>query len=64
VAREAGAVVLGPIEVKSVVGAGQLEEGLEVLIKATDAEPVSSALRSILAAVPTGSRLRVDVDPR
>ena len=49
---------------KSVVGAGQLEEGLEVLIKAPEAEPVSSALRSILAAVPTGSRLRVDVDPR
>jgi primosomal protein N' len=64
VAREAGAVVLGPIEVRPVVGAGELEEGLEVLIKATDAEPVARALRGILATVPAGSRLRVDVDPR
>ena len=37
VAREAGAAVLGPIEVKTVVGEGELEEGLEVLIKAADA---------------------------
>jgi primosomal protein N' (replication factor Y) (superfamily II helicase) len=64
VARETGAVVLGPVEVKSVVGAGQLEEGLEILVKAADAEPVARALRGILASVPTGSRLRVDVDPR
>ena len=64
VAREAGATVLGPIEVKSVVGVGELEEGLEVLIKVSDAEPVARALRGILAAVPAGSRLRVDVDPR
>jgi primosomal protein N' (replication factor Y) (superfamily II helicase) len=63
-AREIGAVVLGPVEVKSVVGAGQLEEGLEILVKAADAEPVARALRGILASVPTGSRLRVDVDPR
>ena len=64
VARETGARVLGPVEIKSVIGAGQLEEGLEILVKATDAEPVSHALRGILASVPAGSRLRVDVDPR
>jgi primosomal protein N' (replication factor Y) len=64
VAREAGARVLGPVEVRSVIGAGRLDEGLEILIKATDAEPVALALRGILASVPAGSRLRVDVDPR
>jgi hypothetical protein len=47
-----------------VIGAGRLDEGLEILIKATDAEPVALALRGILASVPAGSRLRVDVDPR
>jgi primosomal protein N' (replication factor Y) len=64
VAREAGARVLGPVDVRSVIGAGQLDEGLEILVKATDAEPVALALRGILASVPAGSRLRVDVDPR
>jgi primosomal protein N' (replication factor Y) len=64
VARAAGATVLGPIEVQTVVGDGKLAEGLEVLIKADDAEPVAVALRGILASVPAGSRLRVDVDPR
>ncbi|MGH2751176.1 MAG: replication restart helicase PriA [Actinomycetota bacterium] len=64
VARATGARVLGPIGVRTVVGEGELEEGLEVLIKAEDAEPVARALRGILASVPQGSRLRVDVDPR
>ena len=64
VAREAGARVLGPVEVRTVIADGQLEEGLEILIKASDAEPVASALRGILASIPAGSRLRVDVDPR
>lgn len=64
VARAAGARVLGPIEVQTVVADGKLTDGLEVLIKADDAEPVAVALRGILASVPAGSRLRVDVDPR
>jgi primosomal protein N' (replication factor Y) len=64
VARAAGARVLGPIEVQTVVADGKLADGLEVLIKADDAEPVAIALRGILASVPAGSRLRVDVDPR
>jgi len=63
-ARAAGARVLGPIEIDTVVGPGELEEGLEILIKATDAEPVARALRGILASTPAGSRLRIDVDPR
>ncbi|MGH2778347.1 MAG: hypothetical protein ACRDJB_06825, partial [Actinomycetota bacterium] len=60
----AGARVLGPIEVQTVVADGEVTDGLEVLIKADDAEPVAVALRGILASVPAGSRLRVDVDPR
>ena len=64
VARATGARVLGPVEVVSVVGEGELEEGLEILIKADEAEPVARELRSILASAPAGSRLRVDVDPR
>ncbi|MGH2827816.1 MAG: replication restart helicase PriA [Actinomycetota bacterium] len=64
VARATGARVLGPIEVQTVVSDGKLTDGLEVLIKADDAEPVAVALRGILASVPAGSRLRVDVDPR
>lgn len=64
VARAEGARVLGPVEVRSVVGEGELEDGLEILIKAGDAEPVARELRGILASAPAGSRLRVDVDPR
>ncbi|CAN5697775.1 hypothetical protein BH20ACT23_BH20ACT23_06330 [soil metagenome] len=64
VARATGARVLGPVEVRSVVGAGELEEGVEILIKADEAEPVARELRGILASAPAGSRLRVDVDPR
>ena len=64
VARATGARVLGPVEVRSVVGEGELEEGLEILIKVDDAEPVARELRGILASAPAGSRLRVDVDPR
>jgi primosomal protein N' len=64
VARSVGARVLGPMEIRSVVGEGQLEEALEILVKADDVEPVAEGLRGILASVPAGSRLRVDVDPR
>jgi len=64
VARATGARVLGPVEVRSVVGEGELEEGVEILVKADDAEPVARELRGILASAPAGSRLHVDVDPR
>ncbi len=60
----AGGRVLGPIPVVSKTGSGAEEEGLEILVKCPDAEPVSVALRDILASVPAGNRLRVDVDPR
>ncbi|MGH2775567.1 MAG: replication restart helicase PriA [Actinomycetota bacterium] len=64
VARATGARVLGPVEVRTVVGRGELEEGVEILVKADEAEPVALELRGILASAPAGSRLRVDVDPR
>jgi primosomal protein N' (replication factor Y) (superfamily II helicase) len=53
-----GARVLGPVPV---VTAG--EKGRQLLIKCRDALEVARGLRSILPAVPAGSRLRLDVDP-
>ncbi|MDQ5815923.1 MAG: primosomal protein N' [Actinomycetota bacterium] len=55
-----GARVLGPIE----VGTHRDDARLEVLMKCIDATPVGADLRGILATVPAGGRLRVDVDPR
>lgn len=54
-----GAVVLGPIPARR----GGVD-GTEILIKAADAGVVAAELRVILPDVPSGSRLRVDVDPR
>ena len=53
--RARGALVLGPISVI---------EGLELLVKCDDANPVADELRELRATAPSGSRLRVDVDPR
>jgi primosomal protein N' (replication factor Y) len=59
VCREEGARVLGP------VAAGPARPGeLQALVKCDDAAPVAGRLRDILAAVPPGTRVRVDVDPR
>lgn len=58
-AASSGARILGPIQVRH-----GSEHSLEILIKAADAGVVASKLRVILPNVPTGSRLRVDVDPR
>lgn len=58
-ARGAGARVLGPIE----VGFGD-DKRLELLLKCTDVDAVTPALRDIVTRVPAGSRLRIDVDPR
>jgi primosomal protein N' (replication factor Y) len=55
-----GARVLGPAP--SPPGAG--EPALEVLVKCRDATLVADCLRGILARVPPGNSLRVDVDPR
>jgi primosomal protein N' len=60
--REAGATVLGPIE----LAAGERPDearDLELLMKCRDAQRVAEALRVILAQMPPG-RVRVDVDPR
>ncbi|MGH2734107.1 MAG: hypothetical protein ACRDKZ_00895, partial [Actinomycetota bacterium] len=64
VARRAGARVLGPIELRTPTGEAELEDALEVLVKCDRAEPVCDELRGILAAVPAGNRVRIDVDPR
>jgi primosomal protein N' (replication factor Y) len=53
-----GARALGPVPV---LVAGN--RGRQLLIKCRDALEVARALRSILPAVPAGSRLRIDVDP-
>jgi primosomal protein N' (replication factor Y) len=53
-----GARVLGPVPVLT---AG--ERGRQLLIKCPNALEVARGLRSILPAVPAGSRLRLDVDP-
>jgi primosomal protein N' (replication factor Y) len=58
-ARDAGARVLGPIE----VGFGD-DKRLELLLKCADADAVTPGLRDIVTRVPAGSRLRIDVDPR
>jgi len=60
VGRSHGARVLGPIE----VGTHRDDSRLEVLMKCIDATPVGADLRGILATVPAGGRLHVDVDPR
>ncbi len=60
VGRSHGARVLGPIEV-AVHGD---EARVEILMKCVDATPVGADLRGILASVPAGGRLHVDVDPR
>lgn len=62
-ARSAGARVLGPVEVVPDVHEGA-DSAVEVLIKCDAAEPIADELRVILASVPAGNRLRVDVDPR
>lgn len=64
-AARSGGRVLGPVEtdVRSARDT-RPERGLELLVKAPSAEPVSEALRVILPDVPKGTRLRVDVDPR
>jgi primosomal protein N' (replication factor Y) len=53
--RARGALTLGPIPVLG---------GLELLVKCEDAHPVADDLRELRARAPSGSRLRVDVDPR
>lgn len=63
VCRAAGARVLGPIPAASGRGRGA-QEALELLAKCVDAGEVAAGLRGILASVPAGSRLKVDVDPR
>jgi primosomal protein N' (replication factor Y) (superfamily II helicase) len=57
--RTLGATVLGPIPSPPATPGG-----LELLVKCVDAQRVARDLRGILALVPPGSRLRVDVDPR
>jgi primosomal protein N' len=58
VARGAGARVLGPID------AGLDERRSELLLKCPSAETVTPALRELVTEVPSGTRLRIDVDPR
>lgn len=57
-ARGAGARVLGPIE------AGLEQKRLELLLKCPSAGSVTAALAPIVTDLPSGTRLRVDVDPR
>lgn len=65
VCRSAGALVLGPIPVPpSRSRGGHAQEAHELLAKCADAGVVAVELRGILASVPGGSRLGVDVDPR
>ena len=59
IARSHDARLLGPVPVRE--GA---DGGLEVMLKCPAAAPVAEALRDILPGVPSGSRLRIDVDPR
>ncbi|MBA2274798.1 MAG: primosomal protein N' [Actinobacteria bacterium] len=61
--RRAGALVLGPIPSAPNRGR-EAREALELLVKCADAGEVAAELRGILASVPSGSRLGVDVDPR
>jgi primosomal protein N' (replication factor Y) len=56
----AGARVLGPAPTAPGLG----EPALEALVKCVDATEVADGLRGILARVPPGNSLRVDVDPR
>jgi primosomal protein N' (replication factor Y) len=58
--RAAGGTVLGPVS--RVDGAAR--GAREILVKCHDAGEVARGLRDIVSAVPQGSRLRVDVDPR
>lgn len=58
VARGAGARVLGPID------AGLDEPRSELLLKCPSAEAITPALRELVTQVPSGTRLRIDVDPR
>jgi primosomal protein N' (replication factor Y) len=60
--RGLGAQVLGPIRLRA--GAGSDVDAAEVLVKHPDAEQIAECLRGILPKIPTGTRLRVDVDPR
>ncbi|MFN2488456.1 MAG: primosomal protein N' [Actinomycetota bacterium] len=61
--RRLGATVLGPVTAG--VAPGRAAAGaLQALVKCPDATAVAVGLRGILARVPQGSRLRVDVDPR
>lgn len=53
--RSLGALTLGPISVT---------EGLELLVKCEEASLVAAELRDLRARAPSGTRLRVDVDPR
>ncbi|HVM36192.1 MAG TPA: primosomal protein N' [Actinomycetota bacterium] len=61
--REAGATVLGPIQVPE-PGGGDEDAPLEVLAKCTDATLVARALREIAASTSGATRLQFDVDPR
>lgn len=58
IARAGRARVLGPIEV------GSVQRRSELLLKCESAEGVAGELRGILQSVPSGNRLRIDVDPR
>lgn len=58
-ARRHGDTVLGPVTTRTKAGTT-----LEMLLKCADAMVVADDLRDILATVPSGTRLRVDVDPR
>ncbi|CAN5648821.1 hypothetical protein BH24ACT26_BH24ACT26_06550 [soil metagenome] len=61
--RAAEGRVLGPVGTQEKLG-GETVRGLQALVKCPDAALVAGGLRGILATVPRGSRLRVDVDPR
>lgn len=58
-ATGAGARALGPVPVRTPSG-----EALELLLKCPEAASVARDLRVILPDVPSGTRVRVDVDPR
>ncbi|MQB00300.1 MAG: primosomal protein N' [Actinobacteria bacterium] len=62
-AAEEGGQVMGPITTRMRGGAG-MTEAREVLIKCPDGQAVAERLRDILASMPAGARLQVDVDPR
>ena len=64
VGRSAGAIVLGPIPGPPSLRRDGRPAAAELLAKCVDAGEVAAGLRGILASVPAGSRLGIDVDPR